>query len=275
MHLLKENGEVNCENILNLLKAFDLGFRGLSSNGELRIALTGQFYVKFLLQMNTLLALKKGLPLEFDGQIKAAFDHSSALIIARTMLETYINFAHIYVTPKTKEESTFRFNCWHLNGLLSRNKILKIRPHLAQTQKASVEADQKEIVALKELIAKDAHFQLLDLKQQKRILKGQDWRQKQITEIAREAGLDHGFAQTFYIFTSGHTHTDSVNILQSHGRVNLEKREGIEHAAQYTALIAVKFLHDLLTMFPSGKLAITEDQLYEIKVCAEKLCSMG
>jgi len=81
---------------------------------------------KFAIHSSTLFHVIQGM-IEHKGsspdQKKMAYDPFSVNALIRVIIETYIAFHHIFISPKDKDEMQLRFLLWQLDGLLDKRKF--------------------------------------------------------------------------------------------------------------------------------------------------------
>ncbi len=275
MITVDDRAQFKPDGVLYLFKKFDLGLRGLSSGGVFHIEIRSQFFVRYAVQLNTLVTLASGLKVEMYGHETIYFDHFSALGIARSLVETYLNFTYIYTTSRSSAETAFRFKCWHLYGLLEQINTVNHRPSMRKRHGKAISNTESEIIRLSNEIKSDHIFPKLTEKQKKEILNGRSWRTKSRTEIAKEANIDETLINTYFSQTSSYLHTSSLSLLQNYGKGPEPHRRTTYLAAQVGALIGLKFLSDLIGFYPTAKLHLTEAEIHEIEMGAKQLGLKG
>ncbi|WP_041948444.1 DUF5677 domain-containing protein [Turneriella parva] len=271
MSILTNDGNYDPEGVFELFKKFDLGLRGLDPGGKFHVEICSQFYVKYLVQFRTLIDFTRGQKIRLENEEYLIYDSYSSLSISRALLENFLNFAYIYTTPKSEPETVFRFNCWHLKGLIEQVSTVEYRPNMRDNHGKSIAATEAKIANLVAELSADPIFKALPEDRKKRILNGKGWQVMKRTEIAQAAGINASVLKTYFIHASAYAHTDSISLLQNYKAGMKRHKDLADHASTFIAMITVKFLWDLIGLFPTAKMHFPDTELAHIRVSAEQL----
>lgn len=162
---------------------------------------------RHLSSINTLCQMYTDIP---PGHLPSHYiDFSSAQIVTRAAIETFLTFAYIF-TPEDSTLVKFRCEIWQLSGLADRAKLL---PSSTEAEKTLL-ADKEEMAELRISIAKSPHLAAYSEKQAKRILAG-GWSQlRDWSELAEEAGIHSRYFDQTYNHLSGFSHSSYISAMQ-------------------------------------------------------------
>lgn len=164
---------------------------------------------KFVYHLSTILSVRGGSTLVFDGAVHEFTDHGSLTVLVRAVLENFVVFAYVFGS-KDLEECRFRHLCWHFGGMMDRQKRLSITPAGRNTQ--AVEKLQAD--SLLESIKVHPAFKLLSNGRQKAIVKGKWDGGQQWHELAVEVGLNEAYFRTIYSYLCDYSHSSYAAALQ-------------------------------------------------------------
>jgi len=184
-----------------------------------------------------------------DGKHVLFVDHSSATILARACLETFIVFHWIFQS-KDPALRKFRHGVWRLGGLMDR---LKLHP---STDKARETIEATRLQTAQQIAEIEASPYLGDYKpdQAKRLLKG-DWRIGwSWTDEAVRAGFHKKYFQNVYSHFCGYAHSSFISSMQMGEAQSMDDQRMLGLVALQTTVHvmarAVSFYADL---FPRGR----------------------
>jgi len=140
------------------------------------------------------------------------FDSSSANVVARAALESFLVFHDIFLNNNTPHETDLKHSAWVLYGLLERSKS----PGLSSEARTVITKSREQAESLKTRLKQNPVFCGLSKNIQQKILKGREWRLNSWREMALSAGLSEIHANTFYKFLCGHAHASNISITQIH-----------------------------------------------------------
>lgn len=166
---------------------------------------------KLFQHLTTIQSISGGTTITIDND-DAAFsfiDHSSAIVITRAALETFLVFNHIY-GEENQELSRFNHKLWKLSGLLSRQTY----PILVENNKKRVELEKIQIEDLKADIQTNAIFESYSEKQQKQLLKGNWDFDTSWQALGVKAGFHPVHFRMTYNFLCGYSHASYISALQ-------------------------------------------------------------
>jgi len=136
-------------------------------------------------------------------------DFSSAQIVTRAAIETYLTFAYVFCNDDLTL-AKFRCEIWQLSGLADRAKLL---PASVEAEK-TLAADKGQMEELRISIAKSPHLAAYTEKQARRILAG-GWSQlRDWSELAVHAGIHPRYFDQTYNHLSGFSHSSYISAIQ-------------------------------------------------------------
>lgn len=147
---------------------------------------------------------------EMDG--KRLIDISSAKVVLRAQLETFLMYHYIYINPHDDDIKELRYNAWIYSGLLQRQSFPAYSDY-AQKQKAK---DAIELEKMKTTIRSLKSFQLLSLKQQEGLLRtGSGKLFSNWSTILKETGFNKKNPfYDLYTYLSIYAHSEGLSAIQ-------------------------------------------------------------
>jgi hypothetical protein len=175
---------------------------------------------KFCLHGLTLRNICSGVILQstyFDKELSGAkiIDISSAKVVLRSQLETFLMYYYIYVNPANDDEKQLRYHAWIYSALLQRQNF----PTTTEFGKNQKKNDLVEIERIKIEIQKLTSFKKLSAKQQKALLEnGSGKLFNHWAQILKETGFSetHAFS-IIYNYLSIYSHSEGLSAIQLNG----------------------------------------------------------
>jgi hypothetical protein len=173
----------------------------------------------------------EGLILKFVGHVTAAlvlsrstslpdlgirfFDPGSISVLARSAVETFLVFHHVFVAPTHPAEADIRYMAWQLGGLADRQRF----PLHSPAGEKLLEHEAAQIAALRAHIQDNPLFATLSEKQRKQILRGRwraggDGQDIPWKALALNAGFNEDSANGIYHYLCGYAHSSWISVLQ-------------------------------------------------------------
>jgi len=184
-----------------------------------------------------------------EGKHIVFVDHSSATILARACLETFIVFHWIFQS-KDPALRKFRHGVWRLGGLMDR---LKLHP---STDKARETIEATRLQAAQQIAEIEASSYLGDYKpdQVKRLLKG-DWRIGwSWADEAVRAGFHKKYFQNVYSHFCGYAHSSFISSMQMGEAQSMEDQRVLGLVAlQTTVHVIARAVAFYAELFPRGQ----------------------
>lgn len=184
-----------------------------------------------------------------EGKEIAFVDHSSATILARACLETFIVFHWIFQS-KDPALRRFRHGVWRLGGLMDR---LKLHP---STEQARTTLQATRLQAAEQIAEIEASPYLGDYKpeQVKRLLKG-DWRVGwSWTDEAVRAGFNKKYFQNVYSHFCGYAHSSYISSMQMGEAQSMEDQRMLALVALQTSVhVMARTVAFYAKLFPRGR----------------------
>jgi hypothetical protein len=206
----------------------------------------------------------EGVTIEQDVGVQYDFiDHSSAKVLARASLETFLVFAHIFreTSPPT---ALFRHRTWHLAGLLDRQGFIP----LTQEAHDKLHKERQQIEVLRQLIAEDPLFNKFTENERKKVLKG-EWRAgKSWKQLAVAAGLNDSYISQTYSFFCSYSHSSYLSALQVRDARTIAEQEMLsETSIDVANSVLAHFIFTYCNIFPETRAVLDIDAMG--RDCAE------
>ena len=166
----------------------------------------------------------EGLALKFFAHASAAFhlyqgtilpqlganfiDASSINVLGRAVLETFLVFHHIFVSPVSGEERDFRYMSWKLAGLIERQTL----PAQSPKGEAMLLEEAQLIAPLQGKLKDNQYFKALNTGQQKELLEKGQWKFPSWKTMALAAGLSRTHAEAFYSYLCEYAHAGNLSV---------------------------------------------------------------
>lgn len=187
-----------------------------------------------------------------DGSQIVFVDHSSATILARACLETFIVFHWIFQS-RDPALRRFRHGVWRLGGLRDR---LKLHPSTDQARDALKvtqlqAADQIAEIESSPFLASYSPDQI------KRLMKG-DWRVGwSWTDEAVRAGFSKKYFQNVYSHSCGYAHTSYISSMQMGQAQSIEDQRMLGSVALQTCVhVMARAIAFYAELFPQGRTSL-------------------
>lgn len=187
-----------------------------------------------------------------DGSQIVFVDHSSATILARACLETFIVFHWIFQSQDPALRK-FRHGVWRLGGLMDR---LKLHPSTDQAREALRVARLQAADQIAE-IEPSPFLGSYSPDQVKRLMKG-DWRVGwSWTDEAVRAGFSRKYFQNVYSHFCGYAHTSYISSMQMGQAQSIEDQRMLGLVALQTCVhVLARAIAFYAELFPKGRTAL-------------------
>lgn len=187
-----------------------------------------------------------------DGSQIVFVDHSSATILARACLETFI-VLHWIFQSQDPALRRFRHGVWRLGGLMDR---LKLHPSNDQAREALRVARLQAADQIAE-IEPSPFLSSYSPDQVKRLMKG-DWRVGwSWTDEAVRAGFSKKYFQNVYSHFCGYAHTSYISSMQMGQAQSIEDQRMLGLVALQTCVhVLARAIAFYAVLFPAGRTAL-------------------
>lgn len=187
-----------------------------------------------------------------DGSQIVFVDHSSATILARACLETFIVFHWIFQSQDPALRR-FRHAVWRLGGLMDR---LKLHPSTDQAREALKVTRLQAADQIAE-IEPSPFLCTYSPDQVKRLMKG-DWRVGwSWTDEAVRAGFSKKYFQNVYSHFCGYAHTSYISSMQMGQAQSIEDQRMLGLVALQTCVhVLARAIAFYAELFPKGRIAL-------------------
>jgi len=209
---------------------------------------------RHLSSVNTLCQMYTDIP---PGRPPSHYiDFSSAQIVTRAAIETFLTFAHVF-GQEDPTLSRFRCEMWQLSGLADRAKL---QPASVEAEK-TLAADRVQMDELRLRIAPSPHLAAYSENQAKRILAG-GWSQlRSWAELAVEAGIHPRYFGQTYSHLSGFSHSSYISAMQiAQARGMPTQLEMAQACLQMLLFYTTHFVANFAKVSPSAALFISVDE---------------
>ena len=183
-------------------------------------------------------------------------DFSSAQIVARAAIETFLTFAYIFCQDDPTL-SQFRCEMWQLSGLADRAKLLPASVEAERT----LTAEREQMEELRLSIGESPHLAAYSEKQARRILAG-GWSQlRDWSELAVDAGIHSRYFDQTYNHLSGFSHSSYISATQIAQARDMPTQLNMAHAClQMSLFYTAHFVANFAKMSATAELFISKDE---------------
>jgi hypothetical protein len=178
---------------------------------DARWPLCQRLAIKMFFHAATIYQLRQATSAPVSAGIRF-FDHPSARIIARSVLEIYLTMFEVFFEPDTDDLLEFRFAQWQLSSLVRRTDLFRRMAPEDQKYQSEAARLQERIEEMCDRIQRTEAFSSLTLKQQHRALEGKRMPPRSRREMLEACGLG---VQTFgllYGAWSSDVHSDELSL---------------------------------------------------------------
>lgn len=165
---------------------------------------------KLLKQACSLKVLVNRTSIHLPGNAVISFiDHSSAIILARACIETFIAYHWIF-NSQDRKQMEFRHGVWRLGGLMDR---LGLHPSTAEAREVMAKT-QAQVDSLLPTLEISPYLSEYSSKQVKQLLAG-NWRVGwSWAEEAERAGFNRQYFENVYDHFCGYAHSSYISSMQ-------------------------------------------------------------
>ena len=219
--------------------------------------------LKFFCHLVSMKLITEGTEILRGDIVYPFIDYSSAKVLSRACLETFLVFAHIYLVS-SRSTAIFRHRSWNLGGLLDRQKFQPLTKEAYE----KLQEEKQKIEILRFQIVEDPEFALYEKKQQKRLLEGH-WRaDTSWNQLAVAAGFNKSYISQIYHFFCSYSHSSYLSILQLGQAKTIEDQEMLVATSIDVAnSVLGHFILSYCKVFPDANSVLAMD--IEGKACAE------
>lgn len=173
---------------------------------------------KIFLQAASVAYLRSGSNIFLSNYTNGAhvIDFPSTLVIARSILETFINLSEIFFESKNDDEFEYRYCVYRLNGFIVIEDAIKANPNPQYLDAAEFESRRRSLIELEQLrerIKRTKYYQKLDHNQKESSLKGYLCPHRDWSVRATTAGFGP-FIERLYRYLSAYAHSDALSVAQ-------------------------------------------------------------
>lgn len=135
------------------------------------------------------------------------WDYGSLTGIARSMMETRLNFYYLCVEACSDGEWDCRWNLFNLHDCTARIRFFEAQQLMTGKEVADLPSFNVQADELRGRLTANAFFSALPEKQQRKLLKGRDAHLFPLEELAERAGVGVGQFRYLHILFSQHIHS--------------------------------------------------------------------
>jgi len=168
------------------------------------------------------------------------WDYASVANVARTIMETRLNYFYLCIEKCSREEWECRWNMLNLHDCRSRMELLGFIPN----NQENIASFQEQITDLTNRLHNNAFFTRLPASFQNKVLKGGKAHLFTLEEMAVRAGIELDHFRMFWKLMSSHIHSLPMSFYRM---VNNERGRGVQTKVEvgYT-IILLSFCMTLL-----------------------------
>jgi len=227
--------------------------KGVAAGDDDRILDGEGLALKFFVHAASALYLYRGTSLpEFSANF---FDPGSINVLCRAALETFLTFHYVFVTPQSNDDRDCRYMAWILGGYLERQKL----PVWSGEGRALLECERNLIGPLTQKLKDNAAFRQHGAKEQKKLLKGR-WRLQSWSDIGRSVGLNDVYAEAFYSYLCGYSHSGNLSVTQMRQANTAELQRFLCGSSMNVLLVAMaNMVKGYCAVFTKAKECLAQD----------------
>lgn len=214
---------------------------------------------KILLHARTISSLRRGGPVSHSSTDSGAIviDFSSAVVVTRAALETYLNLFEVFFEPKDDDLFEYRRAVYDLAGFQILETSTRRRNSDSATRAISSSEDAQIVArfdSIRERIRKTRTWRSLDKNQRKASLAGSICPNRTIRTIARAAGFGVGFFDRLYTGMSSHTHGDARSAAETSSAMSGGKQDGyFQMYMPLTMMVLSLLTENLAARYPAAR----------------------
>lgn len=180
-------------------------------------------------------------------ELEKKIDFSSAAVLTRTALETYLTFNHIFVSPASIQEKEFRYYCWDLAGYIEREDS----PATSEESIKKLNVEKKEKKEIIEKLEKNPFYRKMTPEGRKRLKNG-NWRIfRTWRDLAKESGMSVEYFNLIYSYLSSYCHSGRLSVMQIEQSKKLStQKELMGTLIQFNIIILARLIRDYLVYLP-------------------------
>jgi hypothetical protein len=227
--------------------------KGVAAGDDDRILDGEGLALKFFLHAASALYLYRGTSLpEFGANF---IDPGSINVLCRAAIETFLTFHYVFVVPQSDADRNYRYMAWILGGYLERQKL----PVWSHEGRAVLEREKGLIGPLTQKLKDNAAFRQLQAKEQKKLLNGK-WRLQSWSDIGRSIGLNDVYAEAFYSYLCGYSHSGNLSVIQMRQANTAELQRSLCVSSMNVLLIAMaNMVKGYCAVFPKAMECLAQD----------------
>jgi hypothetical protein len=225
-------------------------------------------FARVLLTAISLLRLCPGSRL-FSDVLFRAWDITSAAVLCRNIVETYLTMFYIRVDRVSEEESGLRLTYWDYH---CESESLEMCQNGLPESKALPLLKEK-VAALRAKLESLPAFRRLDPQMKRALLRVRHPRVARPDELCKNAGVNQQHFRFDHQYLSNHVHATafSMNQMDSLTRENPETPQVFEHIVRIAVCYTAIAIRDYLRIWPAFRAAVSNDVLKLIDDACEVL----
>ena len=191
-------------------------------------------------------------------ELEKKIDFSSAAVLTRTALETYLTFNYIFVSPTLVQEKEFRYYCWDLSGIIEREDY----PATSEESIKKLNVEKREKKELIEKLEKNLFYRKISPEGRKRLKNG-NWRIfKTWRDLAKESSMSVEYFNLIYSYLSSYCHSGRLSVMQIEQSKKLStQKELMGTLIQFNIIILARLIRDYLIYLPECNYAHEKNEV--------------
>lgn len=207
---------------------------------------------KFIAHALTILHLSHGFIIQdLPSFPKINFPDSASIdVLTRAAMESFLVFHWVFFTPKTKDETNYRYLSYKAAGIVETINYLE-----GKSEYEKLYADEKgKLDEIHEKLKINTIFNSLKKDQKDKIFLRGEWRLMSWTKLAENAGFGKLLAFKMYRNLMGAAHSSSLSVAQLvRGLTNKEVDKYIQPSINIMVILTANMIEEYCQMFPEAQ----------------------
>jgi hypothetical protein len=224
----------------------------VESNERERLLDAHNLVNKFISHALTILNISNGtIVKDLPSFPKINFPDSVSIdVLTRAAMEAFLVFHWVFFTPKTKDETDYRYFSYKAAGMV---EVLNILKGKSEHEKLHTDV-RKKVDEIYEKLQINAIFNSLKKEQKDKILLRGEWRLMSWAKLAEDAGFGKVLASEMYRGLIGTSHSSSLSVAQMvRGLTNKEVDKYIQPSINFMVILVANMIEEYCQMFAEAQ----------------------